>query len=174
MLSKELLQIANGLLIDYCCTTVLTIKDRNGYSPDALTRYTPVTTLSNHIIDAIPAPGGNPLHFINSFKSILPEAIYRGKPLLSSPINQGVFTAPTMGILMQHLFFMIKPALPLNFFNNIFIAFPNCHPGKDPCLGKKPSLSVNQGQHRNIVLLTYLEVLDTVSRRGMHSTCTLF
>src|SRR5688572_24831124 len=113
MLSKELLQMANGLLIDYCCITILTIKNRNGYSPDPLTRDTPVAAISDHVIDAILAPEGNPLHIINSLESILPKAVYRGKPLLSSPVNQGIFTAPTVRILMLHFCFMINLALLL-------------------------------------------------------------
>src|SRR4029077_18301781 len=84
----------------------VTIKDDDGHAPEALARNGPVRALRDHVVHAVFAPGGNPLHVADLVESFLAETgatavgggVNLDKPLLGGAENHGIVAPPAMRI----------------------------------------------------------------------------
>ena len=98
MLGKQLLDVRNRFIINNFLAAFLAVENRNRYTPGTLTGDAPVAAVFHHIIDAVMAPGRDPLHIVNFLQGLLTEAVNRAEPLFGGAEDDGVFAAPTMRI----------------------------------------------------------------------------
>ena len=94
-------QCRHSIIVDDVLATAFTIVNRNWHAPNTLTRNYPVTTVANHVEDAVMAPFRNPLYLvIDSIKRLLTVTIYRGEPLFCGAVDNRVFTTPAVCVLV--------------------------------------------------------------------------
>src|SRR5690625_7400861 len=75
------------ILINERFMASLTIKYRDWNSPCSLARYTPISTIGNHIMQTSFSPRRGPLNALNFLKHFLPKRLNRSKPLLRRTEN---------------------------------------------------------------------------------------
>src|SRR3981189_1397060 len=56
------------------------VEDRNGHSPNSLSRYTPIGSSFQHVAHTIDAPGRDPLDFFDLAQCRCPQRLMGGRP----------------------------------------------------------------------------------------------
>ena len=95
----------NGFVGNHRFAAFFAVERRNRNAPYALTRNAPVVAVGNHVMDTAFAPGRNPFNFVgNGSKRIITETVDRCEPLLGCAVNNRVFAAPAVCVLMADVF----------------------------------------------------------------------
>lgn len=98
---KDIGHFFDSRFVDQRFPAVLAVENGNRDAPDALTADAPVVAVGNHVVDARFAPGRNPLDFVvDGVQGGVTEAVDRSEPLFRRAVDDGVFAAPAMGVLM--------------------------------------------------------------------------
>ena len=147
----------------------LVVKHGNGHTPTALSRNTPIRSLSHHGSNAVLSLGRNPLHLSNRSHGRFPKAFHRRKPLLRCPENSRFFGTPVVGIAML-------VGIPQNQASRVFQGLGNhfigileyIQSGKHARLFRKISHLIHRTQHGQTILLPCNKVLLTMPRSRMH------
>ncbi len=147
-------------------------KKRNRHTPIALPRDTPLRAVADHGSHSLLAPARKPVNAAKRFKGFLTNTtgIQIQKPLRCRPKQNGRFMAPAMRITM--LIGCVVDERPglLQTLNNLPIRIEDKLPGKFPA--NESPIITHRILQRQLIPLTNNEVISTVTRRGMHGTCT--
>ncbi len=171
---KELGYRLQGALLHDGLPAAGTVEDGQGDSPDALAGDAPVLALPDHVVEALFAPGRDPLHPANGRQGLLPEAVHRGKPLLRGPEDDGILAAPAVGVLVLQLPHLQERLLPLQGLDYSCIALVVAQAAEFAgFLGEAPLL-VHGAEDLQAVEAAYVIVFLPVAGSGMHAAGALF
>ena len=166
----------DGVVIDQMLVTVFAVEDRDRYAPDTLTGNTPVVAVGDHIMDTCFAPGGNPLHVVgDSVQRFFTETVDRSEPLLGSTVDDGVFTAPAVCILMADIFFAEQTVEAGQIFDDGHVSVKDEHTGKiRACFGGQFTGAVHRADDGQVVSHAGLKVVGAVTGSGMDAAGACF
>ena len=121
---EELLQMSDGFFGDDGFAAVFAVEDRDRHAPGALTGDAPVAAVADHVVDAVSAPGGDPLYIlIDGFQRFFAEAVDGGEPLFRGAEEDRFFAAPAVGIGVLDEDQLDETAFFVQFFHDGFVAF---------------------------------------------------
>ena len=151
---------------------VLAEQGQDGHAPLALARNAPVRPGFDHIVNAVPAPGRNPLHIpVNALQGPRAQVVFlhADEPLGRGPEDHRIFAAPAMRIRVLNPAFLKQRALFPEFFNNLGVGLRDRKPGEKFHGGQKAARVVQGGINVQAVLEAHLVVFAPVARRGVHT-----
>ena len=145
-----------------------------GDAPGALTRDAPVGTRLNRSIDAIAAPFGKPLDFIDFAERFIAELVDRDEELLDGAEDDGRLGTPAMGVAVG-VGFLAKEG---SFFREdlddagVAIEDVNAHELGDAAFVGEESVVIDRAKNGETVLLADGVIVRTVTGRDMDCTCS--
>ena len=166
----------DSCVVNQVFTTFCAVEYGNGYAPSTLTADAPVMTFRNHVVDTLLTPSRNPLYiFSDSFQCIITETINGSKPLRSCTIDDGVFAAPAVCILVLNIFFAKEHVQLGQVFQNRNVSIEYKHTCKAfASFSSQFTLFINRAKDGQFVSQTGFKVNVTVTRSGMYATGTSF
>ena len=90
---------------EYDFAAVFAVEGRNGYAPCTLAADTPVGTVAHHVRDAVFAPVGHPLDFVDMLERLVTEIGDGDEPLVRGAEDDGLFAAPAVRVGMGYFEF---------------------------------------------------------------------
>ena len=104
-LFKPVSNSIDGSFVNQMLAAFVAIEDGNRNAPNTLTADAPVMAVTNHVVDALLAPGGNPFYIVsNSLQGVITEAINGCEPLGGCTEDDGVLAAPAVCVLVLNVF----------------------------------------------------------------------
>ena len=65
MLPEQILNPADGVIVDNRLVAVGTVENRNRHAPGSLTGNAPVAAVGHHVVNPVMAPGWEEFYFVN-------------------------------------------------------------------------------------------------------------
>ena len=143
------------------------VEDGDGHAPRPLARDAPVGAVGDHAVDALLAPGRNPLHLPDGLQRPLPEAVllHGDEPLLGRPEQHRLLAAPAVRIGVLELLGVEQRPVRLELGDDRRIGLPDGHAGEVLDLGDESAVIVHRVVDREAVFHPRLVVLRAVARR---------
>ena len=158
--------VANGSL------ALVTVEYGNGKSPMALTRDTPIGSLSYHLHHTLSAPLRKPENILTGLGCRILEGVDRAEPLRSSSEYDGRLTSPAMRILVLYLLGCEKRSAFLHILKYRIVGYRIVQARKLSCVLGLIAAVVNGNDDINVVFATGLIVVCTESGSRMNATRT--
>ena len=168
--------LEHGLFIDNFLTAFVAVENGNGNAPFSLTGNTPIVAVSDHGLETVMTPFGNPFNRIDGLYRILAEIGDGAEPLTCRTEKHGLFAAPAMRILVDYFFHGEQRAGLVKINRNGLVGLVG---GKS-----RKALACLVGQHalivyrhdglKKIIVFAHVKVLNTEAGSGVKAAGTAF
>ena len=152
---------------------------RNRHAPHALARDAPVGPVRDHVVHAVVAPRGNPLHVVvdglaaprsRSVRSLSGsfDAVERDEPLRRREEDHRVVAAPAVRVLMRERLAMPEASALLQRLVDLRVRVEHALPAEELHRVEKMSGRTDRRVDLEAVLHPGVEVVGAVARRRVH------
>ena len=158
----------------FCChdwCSVFGIEDWKWNSPSSLTRDNPVTTVTNHIVEAYFPPFRMEFNLVNFVQNFLTEFRYRGKPLRYCPPDDWLLSTPVKWIRVRN-FFLSKEQITKLFNNRRHNLIIELSFKVRTSIFHHNTTLINSDKYFQAISYTDIIVVLTKTRRCMDNTST--
>ena len=147
------------------------VKGHDGHAPGPLAGDAPVRAPLHHLVDALPAPAGNPGDPVDGRQGLAPKVVGRhgDEPLLRGPEDDGLLAAPAVRVAVGHLL-PARSNLPFcaQEFNDARVGLPHLLAGKLRNFFGEPAAVVHRRIGLKTVTAAVVIVLLAVPRGDVH------
>ena len=164
----------DGLVVYDDLSAVLTVEDWYRNAPAALTGNAPVASHVYHVLDALLAPLGNPLNFLDGLDGLGLEHIHVAEPLVCCAVDYRLVAAPAVRIRVDDLLHREQGVVVLKALCYRLVGVSGLETCKVACFLGQHALCVNGNDdfEHSLVLVADLKVLQTEAGSGMNAACT--
>ena len=151
---------------------VLADQRGDGHAPVALARDAPVGPVLDHGVDALLAPGRDPIDVVaDRLEGALAQIVlvHADEPLGGGAEDDRLLAAPAVRVGVRNLFRGHEVAELGQLLDDLGVGFPDVQPGEELDLGQELAPVVHGRVDLQAVLEAGLEVLAAVTRGGVHA-----
>ena len=172
MLGDQRLDVLQSVGVQQHLAVAAVIKDGDRHPPGALTGDAPVAPLLDHRFDPVATGSRGPLHGGDRIQGLLTEPFHGGKPLFRGPEDGGFLGAPVVGVAVAIGLLLEQGPGGLQRLNDLGVGIlEHIQARERPGLVGEVAGFVHRAEHRQAVLLAGVEVVDAVTRCGVHEAC---